>query len=387
MSRVYYLSGRSKKKIPVALTGISHGKDSSFRSFYLIPGSAELFIRVLDLPPVPKRELANVIQMQIPGIYPGSSQYHEFDFLPFQHEKGWRVVLYILKKQFLDELSRSFPEYQFISAFDIFRHTTQSSSYTAFLFFPDFLEVWQIDENVPSKVTRIPVTNLLNQRVKKILSGDDIRERPHLFFTMDDEQEIVRKSILQDLSDSQESLNGEKTGSWKTFSDCLSSLHVDKRLFMKEEKPFFDKASFVMSIIAFFTSLVLLVSSFLLSGDIGIEKKRVDDELNTLRKEASLVQEELGSIDLLREELTAIKERVPFNPYDLLSSVYAILGSSSKVSSLSVKGKELTIVLQTRDAIAKIEEFNEYFSNVRVSNIRQMENGLESFTLWAEVSR
>ena len=378
MSRVYYLSGRSRKKTPVALAGSSHRKDNSFSSLYLIPGSAELFIRVLELPPVPKRELANVIQMQIPGIYPGSSQDHEFDFLPFPHKKGWRVVLYILKKQFLDELSRSFPEYQLISAFDIFRHTTQSPSYNAFLFFPDFLEVWQIDENVPSKVTRIPETNLLRERVQKILSEDDIKERPLYFFTLDDEQEMVRESIMPE---------GGKTGSWKTFSDCLSSLHVDKRLFMKEEKPFFDRASFIMSIVAFFGSLVILISGFLLYGDIGTEKKRVDDELNTLRKEAALVQEELGSIDLLREELTAIKERVPLNPYDLLSSVYAILGSSSKVSSLSVKGKELTIILQTRDAIGKIEEFNEYFSNVRVSNIRQMENGLESFTLWAEVLR
>ena len=79
------------------------GRPESRLKFFILPDRQMSFVKILELPPVPGNKLRDMVRFQIIRIYPGSPEDISFDFIPYKTGTGWRIVLYILKEEYINE--------------------------------------------------------------------------------------------------------------------------------------------------------------------------------------------------------------------------------------------------------------------------------------------
>ena len=103
----YYNSAGFDRKLINLCSSSPVDRPGSKLKFTILPDRQMSFVKILDLPPVPGSKLRDMIRFQIIRIYPGNSEDFSFDFISYKTGTGWRIVLYILKGKYINEILKS----------------------------------------------------------------------------------------------------------------------------------------------------------------------------------------------------------------------------------------------------------------------------------------
>lgn len=336
------------------------------QKFFLLPDRQMSFLKILDLPSAPENKLRDMVRFQMSKIYPGNTEDVSFDFIPFKTGTGWKIVLYILKKKYLNEVMGNENFGGIVLPLQLLSDKELQSLSNLIVFYPGMVEIWKFINGVPDGVERHDPR------------GFSVQD---LFI-----HETLNPDKLMTIFPYNETRKWEmKNGRTLEFSETLDSLPKGAVYFPEYRATTRDRITVLIVIIAFIISLVLLSLTTLKHQKfIGMEQE-VNIRIESIQVEAEQNRGTMEVISKLEDELTQIRGNPSVNVYNLLLRTSKAIDSNTEVLSFGLKGKELSLTLKSRSALSDLEGIKDEFGNVRASNIRTLDAGLESYTVWVEV--
>lgn len=366
----YFNSARMDRSLTNLCSGTSAGEAGAKLKFYILPDRQMSFLKILDLPPAPENKLRDMVRFQMVKIYPGNTEDVSFDFIPFKTETGWKIVLYILRKKYLNEILYNERFGGIVLPLQLLPEKELQSLSNLIVFYPGMVEIWRFTGGIPDNVSRHDLRSFL---VQDSLIRENERFNPDKLITIYPDNEIPEWEI--------------KNGRTKKFSKTLNSIRNDVIYFPEYRVTKRDRITSPIVITAFIISLLLLVMTASKQQDLVRADNEVDSQIANIRIETTQNKEALEIIEKLDNELKQIRENAPINIYSLLLRTSKALDSSSVLLSFGLKGKELTLTLRSRSAVDDLASIKDEFGNVRTSNIRTLDDGNESYTVRVEIEQ
>ncbi len=340
------------------------------QKFYIIPDRKMSFLKILDLPSAPENKLRDMVRFQILKIYPGNTEDTSFDFISFKIGTGWKIVLYILKKKYIDKVSGNENFCGIVLPLQLLSMNELQSLSNLIIFYPGMVEVWKLAGGVPERVERydpeeFSIQNLIISKNESLGLGKLMAIYPY--------NEINKRE--------------QKNIRIKKFSETLDSLSRRAVCFPEYKAISRDRITAPIVITALILSLTILGLTILKYQEfIGKE-----EEVNTWIKSIQLAAEQNRSamevIGNLEDELRQIRGNIPVNVYNLLLRTRKAVDSNTDVLSFGLKGMEFSLILNSKNALSNLEGLKAEFGNVRASNIRTLDNGLESYSVRVEINQ
>ncbi len=332
------------------------------RSFFLLPGRQTSFVKIIELPPVSRKKLKGMVQLQINKIYPGNTGEVSFDFIPFKTPQGWKTVIYIIKNSYLKELfsNRDFTgiilPLQLVSKKELLNISSLVFSY------PDMMEIWNLNKGIPEEVVRCE-----KKYNRMVLSGKSMAIVPV--------NEVHRWKA-------ETKIETIKTYPANTGTVRKGILYFET---FRRRKP--DRITPAAALAAFVLSLALLTVSIAAERKMDIEKRAVHAYSKSIHILAAENKKKLDTIKNLDAELLRIKENVPVNVYETLLRVQKAVVQPALLLSFSLNNKTLTLTLHSNSALGTLEGLKRAFGAVKVSGIRALDDGTEKYTVRVELEK
>ena len=366
----YFNSSRMDRSLTNLCSGTSAGGAGAKLKFFLLPDRQMSFLKVLDLPPAPENKLRDMVRFQMVKIYPGNTEDVSFDFIPFKTETGWKIVLYILKKKYLNEVLGNERFGGIVLPLQLLSMKELQSLSNLIIFYPGMVEIWKFTGGVPDGVERHDPRGFL---VQDSLIRENQMFNPEKLMTIYPYNETPKWEM--------------KNGRTKKFSETLDFLSKDAIYFPEYRVTKKDRITTPIVITAFIISLVLLSLTALKHQEFIIKEREANAWIESVQLATDQNRVALEITSKLENELTQIRENVPINVYNLLLRTRNAINTNTVVLSFGLKGRELSLTLNSRSAVDDLEGIKDEFGNVRASNIRTLDDGNESYTVWVEIEQ
>lgn len=294
----------------------------------------------LELPPVKTRDLEQLVQNQLPSLYPGDEESISYDFI----RQGQRTLIFLIKKEMLQQIRRDLGEKTLIHS-------------------PGQILPSPLEEGVYILPTPLGLELMFCQkgRVDHSLNLDqqEIAQKEELLleFSLTSEKKKNREIVLEPGSN-------------------IGGLFLEK----KDRKPF-------LKWVGFLVSAMFLIGLFYLPLRQRILLRSQWEEFNN-RMET--MEQELASSTENQNHwqgpLSELQENVPADRYALLQELPEIFEGRALILYFSVKGTEIQIKARGGDALKLAEELKKVpsFKNLSLSRIERID-GEEIFTLSGEL--
>jgi hypothetical protein len=151
---LYFNSSRSDRILTNLCSGSSDDFPGSKLKFFILPDRQMSFLKILDLPPAPENKLRDMVRFQIVKIYPGKTKEVSFDFIPFKTKTGWKIVLYILKKKYMDEVLENKKFGGIVLPIQLLKKNEIKNLSNLIVSYPGMVEIWKLVDGVPYSVDR-----------------------------------------------------------------------------------------------------------------------------------------------------------------------------------------------------------------------------------------
>ncbi len=333
------------------------GEEGAKLKFYILPDRQMSFLRILDLPSVPEKKLRDIVRFQILKIYPGNTEDISFDFIPFKIESGWKIVLYILKKKYLNEVMDKKEFWGIVLPLQLLPEKDLQSLTSLIIYYPDMLETWKFTGGIPESVERYDPGGFTVKDTENLLTISPGNKTPKW---------------------------GKQNGRTLEISETLGSLPKDAIYFSEYRVRQKDRITFPIVITVFIISLTLLSLTALKHKEFIRNGRELNAWIESVELTADQNSGALETIEKLENDLMQLKENAPVNVYNLLFRTRRALDSNTVVLSFSFKSKELSLTLNSRNTLDDLEGIEHEFGNVRASNIHTLDDGHESYTVWVE---
>lgn len=353
----YFNSSHSDRSLTNLCSGNSVEMGGGKLKFFLLPDREMSFLKILDLPPAPENRLRDMISFQLVKIYPGITEGISFDFIPYKTNTGWKIVLYILKKKYINEVLDNERFGGIVLPLQLLQKKDLQNLSNLIFYYPGMVELWKLAGGVPYSVERYPPGAFPVQDLKNLMTIYPYYETPKMEM---------------------------KNSCKKKFSEILNSLPKDAVYFPEYKITKRDRITTPIVITAFIVSLVLLSLTVLKYKEFIIKEREVNVWIESVQFATDQNREALEIISNLENELTQIKRNIPINVYGLLLRTSKAINPTTILLSFGLKGKELFLTLRSRSAVDDLEGIKLEFGNVRTSNIRALEDGSENYTVWVE---
>ncbi len=348
----------------------SAGGTGAKLKFFLLPDRQMSFLKILDLPPAPENKLRDMVRFQMVKIYPGNTEDVSFDFISFKTETGWKIVLYILKKKYINEVMDNEGFGGIVLPLQLLKRNELKSLSNLVIFYPGMMEIWKLVDGVPDGVERLDPRGFLVQ-------DSLIREN-----------EISNSENLMTIYPYNETPKWEmENGRTKKFSEILDSLPKDSIYFPEYRVTKRDRVTAPIVITAFIISILLLSLTTIKHQKFIREEIEVNAWIESVQLSADQNRVALETIGKLENELTQVKGNIPVNVYNLLFRTSKAIKSTTILLSFGFKSKELSLTLNSKSALDDLESLKHEFGNVRASNIRTLEDGSENYAVRVEINK
>ncbi len=367
---LFYFNSAINRKLINLCSSSSVYLQESKQKFLLLPDRQMSFVKILELPPAPGSKLRDMIRFQITRIYPGSSEDVTFDFIPFKTGTGWKVVLYIIKDKYIREIFKDERFEGIVLSLQLLLKKEMYGLSCLVIYYPDMVELWNFKNGIPVKVERL---NTEDFSIKKCLSLKNNTIYPEKLMTIYPYNETHKWEVEKERG--------------KKFSETLNSIRRDEICFPEYRAGKTDRITPAVVVTAFIISLVLLAMTASKQHELAGEEKEAETRIENIRVKTAKDREVLEIIEGLDNKLSQIRKNTPVNVYNLLLRTRKAINSDSVVLSFGLKGKEWSLTLRSRSALSDLEGILSEFGNVRASNIRTLDDGNKSYTVWAEIDR
>lgn len=354
----YFDSARLDRSLTNLCSGTSADKLGIKQKFYLLPDRQMSLLKILNLPPAPENKLHDMVRFQMVKIYPGNNENISFDFISFKTKTGWKIVLYILKKKYLDNVLENEKFAGIVLPLQLLSIKELKSLSNLIIYYPGMVEIWRFEGGIPNSVERHDPKGFSVQDVKKNITIYPYKETPKWKM---------------------------ENGKTLEFSETLESLPKDAIYFSEYRVTKRDRITTPFIITAFIISLLLLSMTALKQKEITRKERGVNRWIQNIQLENEQNLDALEKISKLKNELIQIRGNVPINVYNLLFRTRRAIDSNTVVLSFGLKGKEFSLTFESRNALSDLEGIKDEFGNVRASNIYTLDDGNESYTVWVEI--
>ena len=368
-NEIYYFNSATLYRKLINLCDNSSAEGAGTKpKFYILPDRQMSFLKILILPAAPKNKLKGMIRFQMGKIYPGNPEDLSFDFIPFKTKEGWNIVLYILKKKYMNIILNNKSFDGVVLPLQLLSKKEIQGLSGLIIFYPDMVETWEFADGIPEKIERHG-TNDFSVRNSLILKNE-----------RNDQEKLM---IIYPYN---------KTPTWDTenlrtkkFSETIIALPKDAIYFPEYRVTKKDRITIPIVITAFIISLLLLSQTALKYREFIVKELEVNTWIESVRIAEDQNNEALKIIPKLENELSTIRGDSPINVYKLLLRTRKAINSNSTLMSFGLKGSELTLTLRSITVLRDLAAIKDEFGNVRASSIRTLENGNKSYTAWVEI--
>jgi len=364
----YFDSARTDRSLINLCSSTSSDMLGKKQKFYLLPGRQMSFLKILDLPLAPENKLRDMVRFHMVKIYPGNTEDVSFDFIPFKTETGWKIVLYILKKKYLKEVLDNEKFDGIVFPLQLLPMKELKKLSNLIVFYPGMVEIWKLENGVPEGVERRDSDKFSVEDffIHETLNSDKLMT----IFPYN----VIRKWEM-------------KNGRTLEFYETLDTLSKGAVYFPEYRVTTKDRITAPIVVTAFIISLVLLGLTFMKYHEFIGKENEINTWIGSVQVAAEQNRGALEVISKLEDELKQIRGEGVINVYDLLLRASKAIDSNTVVLSFGLKGMELSLSLKSRSAVDDLESIKDEFGNVRASNIRTLDDGLESYTVWVEIAQ
>ncbi|MCF6335495.1 MAG: hypothetical protein L3J12_07115 [Spirochaetales bacterium] len=324
------------------------------------------YVKIVQIPPVPKNKLYKIISHQIEKIYPGKPENFVFDFIPFRSSSGWKIVLYIIKRSFLNDFGNDKRYRGIIFPLQYLSKEKIQNVKTLFIGYSDMIEIWEFKDGVPVSIKRFSGHEPLPDQYRSthVFSSDT-----STFFSIQ----------LADThgSHSRISLN--------EFCRALFISSGRKVFFEETLRKKRDLMTPAAAVIILGFSLYLLVNViFTYKLSKGIERETAV-YLNMVQDERTVNIEFLDKIEGLKNRIKLNRNTQGINIYELLLRLKGVTDSNTVIRTFDMTDRRLFLSLKSKNAISAVRNIKKEFGNIKVSGIRIMPGGYGEYNLWVEL--
>ncbi len=358
----YRIKNRTKGETIVNLCGCAALKETFF---FILPDKQMSFVSFISLPPVPKKRLREMIRFKIETIYPGNFEEIFFDYIPYKKEKGWHVVLYILKKKAAVSVCGKKKCRGIVLPLQFVTEKLMKTLSSLVIFYPDMTEIWEIREGIPVKLTRLdngkPFPPHLPSEKSRFIISRSVQERP-------------------------ETATGDRVRH-TTFSKAFRSFSLKNAYFSRLGKKRKEILTPLFAVTALILSSALLVQTLAEYSEMKQKTARAHTYTKTVRRKAEEVQAKRKTIQKLENTLNERKKNKPVNVYNILLKLKKTIDHGTVISSFTFTGKNISFSCISKNALETLKKIKKEFGTVRISGITPFRDGTEHYSIKLETKR
>ncbi len=323
--------------------------------FYILPGEQMSYVKIISLPPVPKKKLYDMVRFQVQTIYPGTSTESCFDYIPYKGRKEWQIVLYFLKKNSITDICRDRKCRGIVLPLQLAPKKALRAVSSLVVVYPDMAEVWELKRGTPRNVKRFT------------------REE----FQHSDAPYSGKRIIISQGSEKSVTAFLKKGDIHITFRETVRSISFKRKYFPEFKREKRDGLTPVLSITAFSLSLFLLVH--MLTDFTNIQKKVNGND--------DAVKSRQQQIDTLEKTLRERDKHKPVNVYTVLYLLRKTIDHHTTIASFTFSGQEISLSCSSKHALETVKRIKNEFSTVHISGITPSSDGTEHYTVKLEIKR
>ena len=352
------------------MLSLSHSSLNEKPDFFILPDRRMSFIKILILPPVSRGKLRDMVRFQIMRIYPGTDEEISFDFIPFRIKAGWKVVLYVIKKKYIEEMSADKRFRGIMLPLQLIPKKILHKLTRLIIHYPDMVEEWRVESGTPDSLQRYSIRNC-SQSARQF--EENRSSGPGTCMV------IVREAE----AGARETGNGARKT--MSFYELWNMKNQRAAYFPEYEVNDTDKKTPLISFTAFVLSIILLILMYSEQKELQVKMENTDARVAEARLETGEVRKRLRTIETLDGELQGARDRAPANVYGLMLRAAGALDKDTVILSFLYKTGELSLDLRSANALFNLESIEAEFGNVRASSIRAHSDGSERYRVWVKV--
>ncbi len=364
---LYYIDSSTKKK---TLVNVTEGTVEESIPFYILPDSRSSFVKIIELPSVPKKKIRSMLSFQIGKIYPGNYDGIIYDFMAFKSEAGWKIILYVLKKEDVHNFLQEENFRGIILPLQLVSKKILRTLTHLYIYYPDMIEEWVFDKGAPVGLTR---HDTYNAKIENSMQPDKPGPESHFSLLLCSKKFMTKAEAVCTPDEVM------------SFDQALANIKRDDFYFSELRFEKIDKMTPALSIIALILSVVLLGGVFFKHKELDKAEYLIEQRVETIQQKQASTQEKLEKISALQAELHSLQDSLPLSMYELMVRVSNTLDKDTVVKTISVQDNELSLSLQSGNALKNLEKIKTEFGNVRASSIRSHEDETETYTVWVEL--
>ena len=352
------------------MISLSHSSLNEKLDFFLLPDRRMSFIKIMSLPPVSGKKLRDMVRFQIMRIYPGTDEEISFDFIPFRIKAGWKVVLYVIKKKYIEEISADKMFRGIMLPLQLIPKKILHKLTRLIIHYPDMVEVWNFQNGTPGSVERYSIRNF--------------SQSAHQFEENRSSGPGTCMVIVREAAAGAREM-GKGVRKTMSFYELRNMKKLRTAYFPEYEVNETDKKTPLISFTAFVLSIILLILMYSEQKELQVKMEDTDARVAEARLETEEVRKRLRTIETLDGELKGARDRDPANVYELMLRAAGALDKDTVILSFLYNNGELSLDLRSANALFNLESIEDEFGNVRASSIRALSDGNEGYRIWVKV--
>lgn len=340
-------------------------------------------IKILEIPPIPDRDIHSMLQFKLRGIYPGDPQDTVFDYKVVHTQNKHKAILFITKKSTLEKYKEISGKKALILPLSILKTIIakfKGAEVSVFFWHKDWVEILFLEQGELISSSVIKRARLLKTDFNKIarLLPEEKHNAVILNICPEKEKELILQNINRFFPEAAES----HTYLFKNlFSRRIRKAEV---LFSPRKKAELPPLKTRISIYVF----ILFIFGALLFNKYAVSVFSYRDYLNN--KIAEINSQSLNIDKLLKEKIEfedivlMLREKRPVNIYNLLSELSLVFGKETEIISFSIKGNAFQIEGVGRNALASEESLKRHksFKEINIFDIRPIpDSTIEKFRM------
>ncbi len=351
----------------VSLFGLLDGKPLApdSRPEHVLMSRTDFDVQIVDIPPVSDKELEGLLRYRLRSIYPGSPAATAFDYRMGPEEGGRRATLFICPRAALEKYRAAAGQARLLLPWSFTAELGKRKGDAVILFLGrGYAELSVYRGGILQGCSVRQRAGLSSEKLSAVLKTlpEEARKLPCILVAPDGDLE-KGKDLPAEIGKGVELI---------TYSRLVREVKKPDALFQeKKKKPvLLSPMGRVAGLAALVVVLgVLIFVKLIASTDSRYEQLRKLD--STLETQSRRIVGMEGEVDSLSAQLSSLKARQPLDVYLLFSELSSVLGSGTRIRTITLRGDSFQIEAVGTNPLKLMEEFRSHpsFSDVKLSQV------------------
>ena len=322
-------------------------------------------VQIVDIPPVSDKELEGLLRYRLRSIYPGSPAATAFDYRMGAEEGGRRAALFICPRAVLEKYRAAAGQARLLLPWSLTDALGRRKGNVVIVFLGRGCAELSVYRGGALRGSFVrPRAALSAERFNALVKTlpEDAKKLPCILIAPDGDLE-KGKDLPAEIGGEVEII---------PYSRLVQEVRKPDALFQEKKRTpvFLSPAGRIAGLAAL---AVVLAAMIFVKVTASLESryeqlKKLD---STLEAQSRKVVGMETQVDALSQELAGLKERQPLDVYLLFSELSSVLGSGTRIRTITLRGDSFQIEAVGTNPLKLMEDFRSHpsFSDVKLSQV------------------